>query len=199
MGPRRGAYLAAAALARIHARMTSVAFLRAVNVGGRNLVAMSELRGLFEDLGFHGARTLLQSGNVVFDGGRKAGGALERLLEARTQERLKVRTDYMLRTAGELEEVVAANPFPREAKEAPARLLVVFLKAAAPPAAAAALRSAVRGPELVRVAGRHAYIVYPDGAGRSKLTNALIEAKLGARGTARNWNTVLKLLALTRP
>ena len=56
--------------------------------------------------------------------------------------------------------------------------------------------TAIKGRERVRVAGRHAWLVYPDGVGRSKLTTAIIEAKLGARGTARNWNTVLKLRAL---
>jgi uncharacterized protein (DUF1697 family) len=60
-----------------------------------------------------------------------------------------------------------------------------------------ALQAATRGPEKVRAHGRHAYITYPAGIGRSKLTPALIEPKLGCRGTGRNWNTVLKLLALS--
>ena len=62
--------------------------------------------------------------------------------------------------------------------------------------AVAALEAAVVGRELVRAKGKHLYMVYPDGVGRSKLTGALVEKKLGTRGTARNWNTVLKLGAL---
>jgi uncharacterized protein (DUF1697 family) len=61
------------------------------------------------------------------------------------------------------------------------------------------LQAAVRGPETVRAVGRQAYIVYPDGVGKSKLTANLIESKLGTRGTGRNWNTVLKLADLVRP
>ena len=57
---------------------------------------------------------------------------------------------------------------------------------------------AITGPEVVRASGRHAYIVYPNGTGRSRLTNALIEKHLGTRGTGRNWNTVLKLRALVQ-
>ena len=63
----------------------------------------------------------------------------------------------------------------------------------------AALQKAIVGREVVRAKGRCAYIVYPDGIGRSKLTGALIEKKLGTRGTARNWNTVLKLRNLVAP
>ena len=59
-----------------------------------------------------------------------------------------------------------------------------------------ALEKAIVGREIIRAGGRHLYLVYPDGIGRSKLTNASIEHKLGTQGTARNWNTVLKLAAL---
>jgi len=62
-----------------------------------------------------------------------------------------------------------------------------------------ALQAAIQGREVVRASGTHLYIVYPDGVGRSRLTNALIEKKLDTRGTARNWNTVLKLNALANP
>jgi uncharacterized protein (DUF1697 family) len=61
-----------------------------------------------------------------------------------------------------------------------------------------ALEAAIVGPEILRTDGRHAYIVYPNGMGRSRLTHGLIEKKLGTRGTGRNWNTVLKLAALAK-
>ena len=67
------------------------------------------------------------------------------------------------------------------------------LKDAPSAAAVKALTAAIKGRETFRAAGRNAYVVYPDGIGRSKLTNALIEKTLETRGTARNWNTVLKL------
>jgi uncharacterized protein (DUF1697 family) len=74
----------------------------------------------------------------------------------------------------------------------------MFLKDAPGPEQVAALRAAIRGPERVNADGRQAYIVYPAGIGRSKLTAGLIEKHLATRGTGRNWNTVLKLADLAR-
>ena len=173
-----------------------IGLLRGINVGGRNVIAMSDLRDLLASLGFAGAHSLLQSGNLVFRGAAGAGAALEQRLEAETAKRLAVRPDWLVRTAREWRALVAANPFPAEARRDPARLAVMLLKQ--PPKAAdlRALQVGVRGPETVRGAGRELYVVYPDGMGRSKLTGALIEGRLGVRGTARNWNTVLRIAAL---
>src|ERR1700730_10493888 len=107
-----------------------VALLRAVNVGGRNSVAMSDLRDLLGDLGFSGVTTLLQSGNVVFQSDRLTGHALERLLEKETSKRLGVSGDYVIRSAEEWETIVARNPLPKEAKSDPSHLVVMFLKTA---------------------------------------------------------------------
>jgi uncharacterized protein (DUF1697 family) len=174
---------------------THVALLRAINVGGRKPVAMADLRDLLAGLGFADGRSLLQSGNLVFRSSR-SGAPLERLLEAEAETRLGLETDFFVRTAAEWEEIMAHNPFPREAERDPSHLLTLFLKDATGPAALKALQAAITGPEVVRAWGRQAYIVYPDGIGRSRLTNALIERKLGTRATGRNWNTVLKLGAL---
>lgn len=173
-----------------------IALLRAVNLGAHNKVSMADLRALFEDLGFEGARTLLQSGNVVFEGGGRPTGRLERLLEEGARERLGLDTDFFVRTASEWTEVVEANPFPGEAERDPGHLVVTALKVAPGAAAVAALQKAIKGREVVGAAGRHAYIVYPDGIGRSRLTASVIEKHLGSSGTGRNWNTVLKLAAL---
>lgn len=156
---------------------------------------MTSLRSLLEELGFRGARSLLQSGNLVFQAAGRTPAGLERLLEETTDQRLGVTTEYFVRTSDEWSRIVAANPFRREAKEDPGHLLVVCLKQAPAAADVKSLQAAIRGPEIVRAEDRQAYIVYPDGVGRSKLTAALIERKLGTRGTARNWNTVLKLQA----
>jgi uncharacterized protein (DUF1697 family) len=173
-----------------------VGLLRAVNVGGRKPVAMAALRAWLAGLGFEEPRTLLQSGNVVFRGRRLTGARLERLLETEAAKTLGVETDFLVRTAEEWAGVIARNPFTAEAARDPAHLATVFLKDAPSAAQVAALRAAIVGREVVRASGREAFIVYPDGMGRSKLTLPLIERKLGSRGTARNWNTVLKLAAL---
>jgi uncharacterized protein (DUF1697 family) len=175
-----------------------IALLRAINVGGRNLIGMSNLREFLEGLGFAGAKTLLQSGNAVFRGDRQSSVALERLLEVETEKRFRIAVDYFVRTAKEWETVIARNPFPEEAKIDPAHLLVMFLKEAPEAKSVNALQSAIKGPEKVRSDGKHLYAIYPDGVGKSKLTNTVIERTLGTRGTGRNWNTILKLAALVR-
>lgn len=175
---------------------TFIALLRGVNVGGHNQVTMSDLRGLLESLGFTDPRSLLQSGNLVFRSAAGAPATLERRLETQTRKRLDLETEFFVRTVREWKSVVARNPFPEEAARDPGHLLVVFLKNAPTAGAAKALQAAIIGSEVVRVQGKHAYIVYPTGIGRSRLTNAVIEKKLATRGTARNWNTVLKLAAL---
>jgi uncharacterized protein (DUF1697 family) len=174
---------------------TYVALLRAVNLAGRNMVSMSALRDLAAELALHEARTLLQSGNLVFRSTLAPAGKVERLLENGAAARLGVSTEFFVRTAAEWAQLIAANPFPAEAKRDPGRLVVMALKSAPDRAAVAALQKAIAGREQVRAKGREAFITYPDGQGRSKLTIARIERHLGTRGTARNWNTVLKLAA----
>jgi uncharacterized protein (DUF1697 family) len=175
-----------------------VALLRAVNVGGRKPVAMPELRGVLERLGFEDPRTLLQSGNLVFRGKTRPGAKLELLLEAELRKRLGLETDVFVRTAKEWSEIVACNPFPAEAASDPAHLLVLCLKTAPGGARVDALRASITGPETIEAAGRQLYAVYPEGVGRSRLTTALIEKHLGTRATGRNWNTVVKLAALAK-
>jgi uncharacterized protein (DUF1697 family) len=178
---------------------TWVALLRGINVGGRNMVSMQELRKMCERLDLEGATTLLQSGNLVFRSAERDAAALEARLERETAKRLGVKPAYFLRTADEWAGLVKRNPFREEAERDPAHLVAVLMREAPKPAAIAALRAAIPGREQVDArGGREAYFFYPDGMGRSKLTPALVERHLGGSGTARNWNTVLKLLALTR-
>ena len=178
---------------------TYIALLRGINVGGHKAVAMSDLRSLLEELGFSNVRTLLQTGNLVFAGRARSAGALERLLETEAAKRLDLETTFLVRTANEWHAVIADNPFREEAKSVPSHLVVPFLKDAPQATAVRSLQAAIRGPEIVRSQGRQLYIVYPAGIGRSRLTNKLIEDKLGTRGTGRNWNTVVKLAAMAGP
>jgi uncharacterized protein (DUF1697 family) len=173
-----------------------VALIRGINVGGHKAVAMSDLRDLLAGLGFEGARSLLQSGNLVFRCSEHTDAGLERLLELEAEKRLGLHADFLIRSAKEWGEVVARNPFRKEAERDPSHLVVMFLKEAPNAKDVTAVQAAIAGPEIVRADERHLYIVYPAGIGKSRLTNALIEKKLGIRGTARNWNTVLKLAAL---
>ena len=178
---------------------TQIALLRGINVGGKAMVAMAELRELFAELNFAHARTLLQSGNVVFEApSARSSAALEQKLEASAAKRFGRPIDFFVRTAKEWVSVIGNNPFPAEAKRDPAHLVLMAFKDAPSAAAVNALKAAIKGRETINAAGCHAYVVYPDGIGRSKLTNALIEKKLGTRGTGRNWNTVMKLAEMMK-
>jgi uncharacterized protein (DUF1697 family) len=175
-----------------------IALLRGINVGGQTKVAMSELRDMLASLGFAGVQTLLQSGNAVFRGDGRSGRELEHVLERAAADRLRVQTTIMVRSAAEWAGIIASNPLPDVAARDPSRLVVVALKDAPAGLAVHELSAAVTGPEVLRADGKQLYISYPAGIGRSKLTNTLIEAKLGTRATGRNWNTVLKLGEMAR-
>jgi uncharacterized protein (DUF1697 family) len=175
---------------------TYVALLRGINVGGHKRISMADLRDLLTRMGLADVRSLLQSGNLVFGANGRTATQLERLLEAEAEKRLGLQTDFFVRTAKEWKNVVAHNPFPKEAASDPGHLVMMFLKDTPSVTGVKALQAAITGREVVRAAGKHLYIVYPDGIGRSRLTNAVIDKQLGTRGTGRNWNTVLKLAAV---
>jgi uncharacterized protein (DUF1697 family) len=176
---------------------TFIALVRGINVGGHKKIAMADLRDLLLRMGFKDTKSLLNSGNLVFRSKTLATGRLELLLEAETKKQLSFETHFFVRTTQEWQSVIAHNPFPREAERDPGHLVVMLLKKAPEPGDLKTLQRAITGNEVIRGEGREAYIIYPDGIGRSRLTNALIESKLGSTGTARNWNTVLKLAAIS--
>jgi uncharacterized protein (DUF1697 family) len=173
-----------------------IALLRGINVGGHKPVSMAHLRTFLSDLAFADPRSLLQSGNLVFRGTARSSDALERLLEAEAAKRLGLMTDFLVRSVESWERMIAANPFRAQATLDPSHVLVMLLKDAPDAKRVSELQAAITGPELIHAGERHLYLVYPAGIGRSRLTGALIEKTLGTRGTARNWNTVVKLAAL---
>ncbi|HUQ89888.1 MAG TPA: DUF1697 domain-containing protein [Vicinamibacterales bacterium] len=172
---------------------TYIGLLRAINIGPNNRVAMADLRDMCAAIGLEAAKTLLASGNVVFQSRITSSDKIEQALEAASTKHLGVTTDYFVRSADEWDAIIKANPFPKEAKSDPGHLLLMCLRAAPTAAQISALQAAIKGREIVKSRGKQAYFVYPDGVGRSKLTIQVIEKALGTRGTARNWNTVLKL------
>jgi len=175
---------------------TYIALLRAVNLGGATQIAMGALREECERLGFERVRSILQSGNLVFDSSLRDPARIERILEAGVAKDLRCTTEFFVRSASEWRALVAANPFPKEAVSDPGHLLVTVLKDPATPAGWTELARAIVGRERVVGSARHGYLYYPDGVGRSKVTALFIERYVGVRGTSRNWNTVGKLAAL---
>jgi uncharacterized protein (DUF1697 family) len=170
-----------------------IALLRAVNLGPVNRVKMADLRAALERAGFEDVRTLLQSGNVVLTSDRRPD-AVAREIEELLAGELGVETQVIVRTRDELADAIERNPI-AEADDQPKRCQVSFLSETPDPAAVQRLEAIDLAPERFEVSGREAYAWHPEGLQRSKLARALGEG-LGVSATARNWNTVKKLLEL---
>jgi uncharacterized protein (DUF1697 family) len=174
---------------------TAIALIRGINVGSTRSLPMELLRSLGEQAGMQNPRTYIQSGNIIFRAPAKGLPALATTLEDLIEADRGFRPAVILRTRAQLAAAIAANPFPDIAKTQPASLLVMFLQRPPPASALKSLEALKRDREQLRLVGREVYIHFPDGIGRSKLSMAAIENAAGV-GTARNWNTTLKLLAM---
>lgn len=169
------------------------ALLRGINVGGANLVAMARLRETYQGIGASDVVTLLQSGNVVFRHAKEPA-AVARLAEAAIGAELGLKIAVIGRTHAEMAEIVS---FQAWADANPSQRFVVFLDGEPDPAGLEALRAVATDREELLLAGRELHMHLRDGIGRSRLTLTLIEKRLGVKGSARNWNTVTKLAAMT--
>jgi uncharacterized protein (DUF1697 family) len=177
-----------------------IAMLRAVNVGGTSRIKMDALRAAFESIGLKDVRTLLQSGNVVFRSAIRDRDQLVKRIKQELERRLELTADVILRTQAEVASIVERGPVLSPLADK-SKLLVMFLAGVPDAAAQAALtkwHKDYKGPEMLEMRGPEIYLYYPDGVGRSKLTGSVIESTLDMAGTARNWNTLEKLLDTAR-
>lgn len=173
-----------------------IALFRGINVGGHKKVKMDLLRKLHESLGFRDVRTYVQSGNIVFKTDNVDSVKIVRLIESGFEKTYGFPAKVIVRTGEELGQIVEKNPFQAQAGKEAKFLHVVFLADRPEKEEIEELLNGYRGPEELYASRKELYIYYTNGAGRSKLTNALIERKLKVPGTARNWNTVTKLLEI---
>ena len=171
-----------------------VVLLRGVNLGPQRRVPMAQLREVLAAAGHGDVRTHLQSGNVLLDADA-APDALAEQVAGELAGAFGFEIDVVVRTAAELDDVVARDPFGAEADD-PKRYQVSFLSAELAPDVAAELEGADVAPERVVVSGREIYAWHANGIQRSPLAGRLTARKLGVTPTARNWNTVLKLAEL---
>ena len=174
--------------------MRWAALLRGINLGKRQLKS-AELKAVVEGMGFTEVRTILASGNVVFEAGDAQPEALERDLHAALEKATGLKSEVFVRNRAELAELVENNPFPDEARERPSFLLVSFHRDSVDKGAIERVAAGYDGPERMVVLGRELITDFPDGQGRSNLPPVMQKAKLSQHNTGRNWNTVLKLLA----
>jgi uncharacterized protein (DUF1697 family) len=169
-----------------------VSMLRGVNVGGHSRLKMAALKQAYLDIGLGDVQPLLQSGNVLFTSRSADRGALAKRIRQEIERGFDLQIEVLIRTIAELRTLVERGP--TSARADPSKLLVMFLSSVPDARAQAALLKEHKGPEMIELRGPEVYLYYPNGVGRSKLTNAFLENKLDVAGTARNWNTLKKLV-----
>ncbi|GEL95231.1 DUF1697 domain-containing protein [Cellulomonas composti] len=174
-----------------------IGLLRAVNVGGARKLTSAQLRATAQSLGYGDVTTYVNSGNVVLtapDGGAQAAARVADDLGVALSAEVSFTVHVITRTAAQWHAAVAAMPFPDEARDDPAHVVLVAWDG--PAAAGAAIDPSRYGRERLHWDGSELYTYYPDGIGTSKLTLPVLEKAAGRVGTARNWRTVLALDAL---
>ncbi len=171
-----------------------IALLRGINVGGRQKLAMADLRAVLAGLGCTGPRTLLQSGNAVFDAEGRPAGRLEQDIAAGIAQAAGLSVRCLVRDQAELDAVIAANPYGHVTDGA--RLYALFLSAQPDPALVTEHDPAGLDPGRISLGDRVIYQWVPDGYSQAPQVAPYTEKKLEVAVTARNWNTVTKLAAL---
>ncbi|GAB3276115.1 DUF1697 domain-containing protein [Parasphingorhabdus pacifica] len=171
-----------------------IALLRGINLGKHNRIGMAELRGMVDELGYTDVRTHLQSGNLILTGADSPEGTARKIEEQITRH-LGLEIRVMVRTRDEIAAIVELDPL-GEIVTDPARYLVTFFAEVPDPALLHRIDPSAHAPDVFRVDGREIYLWCAGGVRNTKLGNAFWEKQLGVAGTARNWNTVTRLLSL---
>lgn len=164
-------------------------------MGGRHRLPMQDLTAILEELGCSSVQTYIQSGNAVIEAPAATARALPEAVSGAIEVRLGFRPDVMLRTRNEIDAVLTGCPFPSERME---WLHVGFLAAPPTSAAVANLEPLRFAPDEFALVGRELYLYYPNGLGRSKMTNEYFDRTLKTTSTVRNWRTVETLASMLR-
>ena len=173
---------------------TCVAFIRGINLGRAKRVAMADLRGLVEQAGYADVRTVLTSGNVIFEAPRAGPDRIAKAIETAIERRCGFAATVIVATAAELDAIVRANPLVARARDS-SKLLVGFVRRPADLAAARSLLDEDWKPEAVALGMRVAYFSCPNGVIASKVLQAFARLT-GDAATTRTWATVLKVQAV---
>lgn len=172
-----------------------IAFLRAINVGGNNIVKMDFLRRLFEALGFSNVETFIASGNVVFEATSKNAQALERKIENSLREALGFEVTTFIRTDTELAAIANYRPFSQSELEEAVALNIAFLAGGLDDKASQKLMALRTDIDDFHLHGRELYWLCRQKQSGSKISNAVLEKALGQRSTLRGASTVKKMAA----
>jgi len=173
-----------------------IALLKGINVGGNNILPMTELVAVFEGLGLSNIKTYIQSGNVVFQCKQINSIELSQEICAAIKKRCGFVVHIFILEANDLKNTIASNPFP--AAEAEPNMLHLFFLSSLPENPDwKTLESAKKDSEQFRLIDKVLYLYAPEGIGRSKLAMK-VERALGVTATARNWRTAKKLMEMMK-
>jgi uncharacterized protein (DUF1697 family) len=173
-----------------------VSLFHGINVGGHHKVRMDELKDVHASLGLREVVPYIQSGNVVFQSDDADATQLRKHIEDSFTKKFGFRAEVLVRTSAELQDIIEKNPFQGQQSKESKWVVVMFLADHPDTTTQENLLKTYAGPEELFIIGKEVYIYYPDGMGRSKLSGSFIEKKLKTVGTARNWNTILRLQEL---
>jgi uncharacterized protein (DUF1697 family) len=171
---------------------THVALLYSIVLAPGRRVVMADLRALAADLGLTRPRTVVATGNLVFEADASPRD-LESLLEPAFQERFGKHIDIIVREAAAWPRLLAGNPFPEAAAAEPSRVAARVMRAPAPPEVLAALEPYRAESERLAIVEGDLWAHFPHGQGTSRLAAAMTPARAGGVGTWRNWNTLRRI------
>jgi uncharacterized protein (DUF1697 family) len=172
-----------------------IALLRGINVSGQKKIKMSDLKLLFGKIGFQNVETYIQSGNVIFSSKEKSVKKLESNISSGIKSKYGFDVRVFVIRPDEIEYVLRDNPFIKK-KKAIEKLYVTFLTDKPNSENIKMLGTKDFSPEEYIIDGKFIYLFYPNGAGKAKLNNNLLESKLRLPATTRNWNTIKALSEL---
>lgn len=173
---------------------TYIALLRGINVSGKNKILMADLKLFFNDLGFKEVQTYIQSGNVIFKSLKNNKKEIAELISKKIKKVFKYEVPVILKTKKELKEIIAGNPFIINSTIETKKLYVAYLNQTLKETKK--IKEFDFGNDVYKVVNDIVYLKYAIGAGKTKLTNNIIEKKLDVIATTRNWRTTCKLLEL---
>jgi uncharacterized protein (DUF1697 family) len=176
---------------------TYIVLLRAVNLPKFNKVPMAEFRKILEGVGYKRVETYIQSGNAVFDAAGSAA-KVAKSISAALEKFVGVPVGIVLRTHEDLGRIIAENPYATEASADGAKVFAVFLAGEPAQEAVVGLAKLSARSERYHVSGDTLFLHLPQGAAETKFIGKSVDRILGVVGTARNWNTVLKLHEMSR-
>jgi len=176
---------------------TYIAFLRAVNVAGHASVRMSDVRDAFAAAGCRNVRTYIQSGNVIFESAERSPGAILQRVRTKLRDVMGDAPEIILRTAGELQELIRRAPFKGAEAETGIKLYVAFLSQRPRSRPDFPLVSDKEALEVVGMSGRDVFVVSRRKAnGLFGFPNLFIEQEFGGTATSRNWSTVTRIVSM---